>query len=128
MGSQVDEAEVDKEYRKILSRKVSMNEQNVVGMDFEKYNRDAKPTDDIRRKIANFAIEFQELKDRTHAKQAFLEICKEESDTPRHYFVGYILNNAFSLDHAGWQEFQNLILEHLFEQEKLLSAKDLLEG
>jgi hypothetical protein len=32
------ESEEDEDIRKILSRKVSMNESNVIGMDFEKYN------------------------------------------------------------------------------------------
>lgn len=97
-----------------MSRKVSMNEQNVIGMDFEKYNRDAKPTDDIRRKITNFFMEYQETKDRAHAKDSFLELCQVEADTPRYFFVGYILNHAFSLDQEGYKDFLNLILEHLY--------------
>ena len=28
----------DEDYKKIMDRKVSMNEQNVIGMNFEKYN------------------------------------------------------------------------------------------
>ena len=37
----------DKDVQKIINRKISMNEQNVVGMNFEKYN-DSKPSDEIR--------------------------------------------------------------------------------
>jgi hypothetical protein len=33
-----DDEEEDEDIRKIMSRKVSMNEQNVVGTNFEKYN------------------------------------------------------------------------------------------
>lgn len=43
----------DEDVRKIVDRKVSMNEQNVIGMNFEKYN-DQKPSLEIRRKIANY--------------------------------------------------------------------------
>lgn len=122
-----DDAEIDENVRKIMSRRVSMNEQNVVGMNFEKYNREAKPSAEIVRKITNFAMEFQETKDKAHAKASFLELC-QETQTPRFTFVGYILNNAFSLDTAGWREFLELIVGHLFTVEKLLSEKDLLEG
>lgn len=93
-----------------------MNSQNVIGMNFEKYNmlEGAKPTNEVRRKVANFSVEYTETKDREHAKSSFLELCLESPEFPRYYFVGYILNNAFSLDHAGWSEFQNLIIDHLF--------------
>lgn len=104
-----------------------MNEQNVLGTDLEKYNRESKPSSEIRRKIANFAMEYRETKDRTHAKASFLELCKE-TNTPRYTFVGYILNNAFSLDQEGWTDFLDLIIEHLYKEEKLISDKDLLEG
>jgi hypothetical protein len=126
----IEDHEADEEYRKIVSRKVSMNEQNVIGMNFEKYNllSDAKPTHNVKRKVANFAVEYQETKDRDHARASFLELCLETLDIPRYYFVGYILNNAFSLDHLGWIDFQNLIIDYLYSQDGLLTGKDLLEG
>jgi hypothetical protein len=34
----------DEDYIRIMTRKVSMNEQNVIGMNFEKYNREEKPS------------------------------------------------------------------------------------
>lgn len=46
-------SEEDEAIRKIVERKVSMNEQNVIGTNFEKYN-DYKPSVEIRRKIMNF--------------------------------------------------------------------------
>jgi hypothetical protein len=48
--SDEDDSE-DEDFRRIMSRKVSMNEQNVIGMNFEKYNREGKPSGEIRRKI-----------------------------------------------------------------------------
>jgi hypothetical protein len=50
-----------------MSRKVSMNEQNVIGTNFEKYN-DIKPSPEIRRKIANFFIEYKDNFDKSFAK------------------------------------------------------------
>lgn len=71
-----------------------MNEQNVIGMNFEKYN-DQKPSLEIRRKIGNFFLEFQNNKDKEEAKQNFIEIC-EQTRTKYYIFYGYILNNAYS--------------------------------
>lgn len=36
--SESEESEDDEDIRKMLGRKVSMNESNVIGMNFEKYN------------------------------------------------------------------------------------------
>ena len=49
----------DEDVRRIVERKVSMNEQNVIGTNFEKYN-DCKPSQEIRRKIANYFLEYRE--------------------------------------------------------------------
>ena len=124
--SDEDDSE-DEDFRRIMSRKVSMNEQNVIGMNFEKYNREGKPSGDIRRKIGNFVIEYQETQDKEHAKNSLLEMC-QESDVPRFTFVGYILNNTFSLDQSGWDNFMNLIIDDFYSTEKVLTSEDLLEG
>jgi hypothetical protein len=71
---EIDEDE-DEDYKRIMERKVSMNEQNVIGFNFEKYNREAKPSNEIRRKIGNFVMEFRETKDRNYAKESFIELC-----------------------------------------------------
>lgn len=77
-----------------------MNESNVIGMNFEKYN-DQKPSQEIRRKIANYFAEYMDNEDKEQAKIGFQDICKETSIKP-FVFVGYILHNAFSLDNKGW--------------------------
>ena len=117
----------DKDYIRIASRKVSMNEQNVIGMNFEKYNGEAKPSHEIRRKIANFVLEYRETKDRAHATDSFLEVC-DETQIARYFFVGYILHNSFSFEPTGWNEFLELIVDHLYINKKLLTANDLIEG
>lgn len=95
--SGADDDSEDEDYRRIMTRRVSMNEQNVIGTNFEKYNREAKPTSEIRRKIGNFVMEYNDTHDSANAKQTFLEIC-EKSSIPHFTFVGYILNHAFSFD------------------------------
>lgn len=103
------ESEDDEDIRKILGRKVSMNESNVIGMNFEKYNNQ-KPSQDIRRKITNYLAEYRENLDYNYAKTSFLDICKETS-IQEFIFCGYILHNAFSFESVGWSQIFNLIFE-----------------
>lgn len=51
-----------------------------------------------------------------------------ESAVAHFTFIGYILNNAFSLDYAGWENLLNLIIDEFYTKEKLITASDLLEG
>lgn len=53
-----------------------MNETNVIGMNFEKYNNQ-KPTQEVRRKIANYFAEYKENNDYEYGKTSFLDISKE---------------------------------------------------
>ena len=48
----------DEDAIKLVDRKISLNQTNVVGLDFEKYN-DLKPTPEIKRKITNLCLEYQ---------------------------------------------------------------------
>lgn len=61
----------DEDAIKLVDRKISLNQTNVVGLDFEKYN-DLKPTPEIKRKITNLCLEYHELKDRQHAAEEFI--------------------------------------------------------
>jgi len=117
----------DEDYKRIMNRKVSMNEQNVIGTNFEKYNREGKPSGEIRRKIGNFVMEYKETKDKAHAMDSFLEMCSIEG-VAAFNIIGYILHNSFSFDQAGWAEFLELIFDYLYVQEKLFTQDDLLEG
>ncbi|CDW76846.1 eukaryotic translation initiation factor 4 gamma [Stylonychia lemnae] len=120
------DSEDDESVRKIMDRKVSMNEQNVIGLNFEKYTNQ-KPSQDIRRKIANYFAEYKESQDRVHAKISFQDICKETNIQP-FIFVGYILHNAFSQDQQGWDQVFSLVIDYLFKQESMLSDREILEG
>ena len=86
----------DEDATKLVDRKISLNKTNVTGLNFEKYN-DLKPTLDIRRKITNLCHEYQELRDDAHAAEEFESIIKE-TGLQRFVFLGYLLNNALSMD------------------------------
>ncbi|MFS8159444.1 MAG: hypothetical protein ACMG6E_04365 [Candidatus Roizmanbacteria bacterium] len=43
-------------------------------------------------------------------------------------FIGYILNNAFSLDKAGWQDILDLVVENLCIKQGVFTYTELLEG
>ena len=84
----------DEDALKIVSRKASMNVNNVVGLNFEKYN-EIKPSRVIKLKIANLFMEFKESQDKQHASEEFLAIC-QETETKEFMVAGHILNNGFS--------------------------------
>ena len=67
------------------------------------------------------------LHDEKHAAEEFTDIIKETGLKP-FMFVGYLLNNALSMDPKGWQEISNLVIDHLWKEEKLFEGQDLLEG
>ena len=77
-GKKPSSSSEDETVKKIMSRKVSMNEQNVVGMNFHKYN-EVKPSFEIRRKIANYVQEFLENGDISFSKTFFTDILQETS-------------------------------------------------
>lgn len=116
----------DEDATKLVDRKISLNKTNVTGLNFEKYN-DLKPTLDIRRKITNLCHEYQELRDDAHAAEEFESIIKE-TGLQRFVFLGYLLNNALSMDPSGWEAISMLVIDHLWKKEKLFDGKDLLEG
>lgn len=78
----------------MIDRKISINQDNVLGLDFENYNK-LKPSQEIKLKISNLFMEFKENCDKEHAMEEFLAIC-EETSTKKYIFAGHILNNAFS--------------------------------
>lgn len=103
-----------------------MNETNVVGMNFQKYN-EQKPSFEIRRKIANYATEYLEHGDVQFSKQFFQEILSE-TNIQVFLFVGYIVHFAFSQDEKGWERLITLIVDELYGNSKLINTEDLLEG
>ena len=109
----------------MVDRKISMNRQNVVGLDFEKYN-ELKPSPEVKRQIQNLIAEYSQSSDATHATEEFCLIA-EKNATPRFILAGHIINIAFSQDPSGWQIVCELVLEIFYKQNKLLEVKDLME-
>jgi hypothetical protein len=64
----------DEDAIKLVGRKESMNIENVVGLNFEKYNK-IKPSKQIKLKILNLFMEYKESLDKQHATEEFLSIC-----------------------------------------------------
>lgn len=116
----------DEDANKIVDRKISINQSNVTGLDFEKYN-DLKPTPEIKRKITNLCLEFHELGDKKHASAEFIDIC-EQTGMERFVFLGYLLNNALSMDQKGWEETSSLVIDTFYKEESLFAGKDLVEA
>ena len=115
----------DEDAIKLVDRKISMNQENVVGLDFERYNK-IKPSPEIKLKISNLFLEFKESRDKEHAMGEFLGIC-EQTETSKFMVAGHILNNAFSQDENNWNHISSFVIEHLHEEKRLLSGQDLVE-
>ena len=121
-----DSRSEDEDANKIVDRKISINQSNVTGLDFEKYN-DLKPTPEIKRKITNLCLEFRESGDKEHASAEFIEIC-EQTGLKRFVFLGYLLNNALSMDQNGWDETISLVIDTFFKAQNLFAGKDIVEA
>ena len=111
---------------KFVDRKISLNKINVTGLDFEQY-QELKPSYEMRRKVANLCQEFSNLHDKKHAAEEFQDIIKENEILP-FIFIGYLLNNALSMDPQGWKDISSLVIDHFWKEEKLFNGEDLLEG
>lgn len=72
-------------------------------------------------------MEFTYSNDAKHAAEEFIDICKT-TGIQRFMFYGLILNNAFSLDQAGWSSIFSLVIDKFYLEEKLLEDNDLIEG
>jgi len=84
----------DEDAAKLVNRRTSINIDNVIGFDFEHYNK-MKPSQQIKLKIKNLVMEFVQGRDREHASSEFIDLCATNDIKP-YMVAGYILNNAFS--------------------------------
>jgi hypothetical protein len=73
-NSQDDSHSEDEDAMKLVDRKISMNQVNVIGLDLEKYN-DLKPSKDVKRMITNLFMEYNESGDVEHCANEFHDIC-----------------------------------------------------
>lgn len=116
----------DEKATEYIGRKVSLHTVNVVGTNFEKYH-DLRPSQEIKLKILNFFMEFNESFDKTHAVAEFKDIIQTTKVEP-FIFLGQMLKNAFSHDEAGWGRIQSLVIDHFYLSEKLFTSEDLTES
>lgn len=121
-GLKPDEADShsdDEDAMKLVDRKISLNRQNVIGLNLEKYN-DFKPSKEVKRMITNLFMEYNESNDVEHCANEFLDILGKTGLQPS-VFLGYLMNNAFAMDPKGWQSISTLVLDHFYADRKLIS-------
>ena len=109
----------DEDAIKLVDRRTSINIDNVIGIDFEHYNK-MKPSQQIKLKIKNMVEEFVQGGDLEAATLDFADIC-QETETQPFMVAAYILNIAFSQDQSNWNRTSSLILDHLVSQENRIS-------
>jgi hypothetical protein len=63
----------DEDAMKLVDRKISMNMQNVIGLNLERYN-DLKPSKEVKRMITNLFLEYNESMDVEHCANEYLDI------------------------------------------------------
>ena len=64
----------DEDAAKLVDRRTSLNIDNVMNVDFERYNK-MKPSQQIKLKIKNLVMEFLAGDDKEHAYESFTDIC-----------------------------------------------------
>lgn len=115
----------DDDYKREVTRKISVNENNVVGINFQKY-QDAKPSKEIRRKIFNFVDEYNTIEENKETALSNMQSTMKENDLEGYYFVGYALQYSFSMERSRFEKVFSLIIEFL--EHGYLENYDLLEG
>jgi len=107
----------DEDAMKLVGRKISMNQVNVIGLDLEKYN-DLKPSKEVKRMINNLFMEYNESGDVEHCANEFQDICSR-TGMQTFVFLGHLINNAFSMDEKGWNKISTLIFDYFYKDRKL---------
>lgn len=77
--------------------------------------------------ITNLFLEYNESGDVEHCANEYLDIQKR-TDLQTFVFLGYLMNNAFAMDPAGWQSISTLVLDYFYTDRHLFEPSDLIEG
>lgn len=120
------EEDEDEDVTRVVGRRMSLNQHNEVGMNFQKY-QDIKPAAGVRREILNMFNEYKELEQKEHAKEELLAIC-QQYEIERYQFVGYFLSNALAEKPDDFRRYLTLVLEYFFKESDLLPKAQLLES
>jgi hypothetical protein len=121
MIGQDDEVSEDEDVKGFVERRLSMNQFNMAGMNFQKY-QESKPSQGVRREILNMFNEYKEFEDKNHAREELVGICKQY-EIKVHQFLGYFLNNSLAEKPDDFRQYMTLVFEYFFEDQKLLDAK-----
>jgi hypothetical protein len=125
-NERADSHSEDEDAMKLVDRKISMNQVNVIGLDLEKYN-DLKPSKEVKRMITNLFMEYNECGDVEHSVSEFQDI-KQRTGLQTFVFLGYLMNNAFAMDPQAWQSISTLVLDFFYKDSQLFESKDLIEA
>ena len=113
IGHMDDSDDDDEDANEIVERRLSMNQANAVGMNFQKY-MDHKPDAGVRREILNMFNEYKESEDQEHARNELISICEQYS-LKKYYFVGYFLNNSLAEKPDDFEKYMNLVFDYFFK-------------
>jgi len=93
IGAGADEDD-DDDVNDTVERRMSMNQFNEMGLNFQKY-QDIKPAAGVRREILNMFNEYKEMEDKQHAKDELIQICTQYG-IDKYQFVGYFMSNSLA--------------------------------
>ena len=126
MIGQDDEVSEDEDVKGFVERRMSMNQYNMAGMNFQKY-QESKPSAGVRREILNMFNEYKEFEDKNHAREELIAICKQY-EIQTHCFLGYFLNNSLAEKPDDFRQYMALVFEYFFEEKAMLDTKQMLES
>ena len=115
----------DEDADRLVERRTSINIDNVIGLDFEHYNK-IKPSQQIRLKIVNCVQEYLQAGDLDVASEDFADIC-QRTETKPFIAAGYMLIFGFSQDLNNWNRISKLVVDQLHLKDTRISAQDLVE-
>ena len=120
-----DEEEEDEEASEIVERRMSVNQYNEAGMNFQRY-QEIKPAAGVRREILNMFNEYKELEDKQHAQDELLSICENYS-IEKFQFLGYFLSNSLAEKPNDFRQYMQLVFQYFHEETSLLDKKQMKE-
>ena len=122
-GRSSDEASDDEDFGKLVGRRISMNQDNKTGQDFESHLAHG-PGEGVLREIQNMFNEYRESENKEQAREELSEICDKHA-IPRHQFVGYFLSNSLSEKPEDFRHLMNLVFEYFYLDQKLVDARQM---
>ena len=108
----------DEDVSDMVGRRMSMNQFNETGMNFQKY-QEIKPSAGVRREILNMFNEYKELEDKQHAKDELISITSDY-EIEKFQFVGYFLSNSLTEKPQDFRKYIGLCFDFFYKEAALL--------